>query len=110
MGSPTAPLDLTLSDPERSKSRSLRFQSLVSRKGAQLDPTVTILNINRKPYMASRIIIAFDLQWPCKVKVKVTSILSGRKAVSQQTHDFFCNVALWSLFGHVSPIRCDRVV
>ncbi len=34
MGSPTAPLDFTLSDLERSKSRSPRFWSLISRKGA----------------------------------------------------------------------------
>ncbi len=47
-----APLHLTLSDLERSKSRSLRFQSLISRKGAQLGP-VLLLNINKKPYMGS---------------------------------------------------------
>ena len=34
MESPTAPLDLTLGDLERSKSRSPRFQSLISRSGA----------------------------------------------------------------------------
>ncbi len=43
---------LTLSDLERSKSRSVRFQSLISRKGAELDPML-LLTINRKPYMAS---------------------------------------------------------
>ena len=46
MRSPNAPLHLTLSDPERSNSRSLRFQSVISRKGAKL-------TINRKTYMAS---------------------------------------------------------
>ena len=43
---------LTLSDLERSKSRSLRFQRLISRKGAELGPML-LLTINRNPYMAS---------------------------------------------------------
>ncbi len=47
-----APSDLTLSDLERSNSRSIRFQSVISRKGAKLGPML-ILTINRKPYMAS---------------------------------------------------------
>ena len=42
----------TLGDLERSKSKSLRFQSLLSRKGAELDPML-LLTINKKPYMAS---------------------------------------------------------
>ena len=42
----------TLGDLERSKSKSLRFQSLISRKGAELGPML-LLTINRKPYMAS---------------------------------------------------------
>ncbi len=42
----------TLGDLERSKSKSLRFQSLISRKGAELDPML-LLTINRKPDMAS---------------------------------------------------------
>ncbi len=46
------PSHLTLRDPERSKSRSLRFQSLISSKGADLDPML-VLTINTKPYMAS---------------------------------------------------------
>ena len=47
-----APSLLTFSDLERSKSRSLRFQTLISRKGAELGPML-LLTINRKPYMAS---------------------------------------------------------
>ncbi len=43
---------LILSDLERSKSRSLTFQSLISRKGAELGRKL-LLSINRKPYMAS---------------------------------------------------------
>ncbi len=45
---------LTLSDLERSESRSLGFQSLISRKGVELGPMI-LLTINRKPYMASLI-------------------------------------------------------
>ncbi len=52
MESPTAPLNLTLSDLERSNSRSPRFWRLISRKGAQLSPML-LLHINRKPYMGS---------------------------------------------------------
>ncbi len=68
MGSPTAPLDLALTDPEQLKSRSLRFQSLISRNGANsaklLGPityfevmgpksnSMLLLTINRKKYMA----------------------------------------------------------
>ena len=52
MGSPIVPSHLTSGNLERSKSRSLRFQSLISRKGAKLGP-VLLLNINRKRYMGS---------------------------------------------------------
>ena len=38
----TASLDLTLGDLGRSKSRSLRFQSLISRNGAKLGPMLLI--------------------------------------------------------------------
>ena len=43
---------LILSDLERPKSRSLGFQSLISRKGAELG-SMLLLTIKRKPYMAS---------------------------------------------------------
>ncbi len=52
MTNPMTPSLLPLSDLERSRSRSLRFQSLISRKGTELDPML-VLTINRKPYMAS---------------------------------------------------------
>ncbi len=82
MESPMEASHLTLSDLERSKSRSLRFQSLISRKGAQLGPML-LLNINRKPYMGSpmTINVKFDLEWPWKVKVKVTQVSSGSRCV-----------------------------
>ena len=46
------PSFLTLSDFERSTSRSLGFQCLISRKGVELGPMLLLI-INRKPYMAS---------------------------------------------------------
>ncbi len=54
MASPISTSLLTLSDLERSKSRSLGFQRLISRKGAELGP-ILVLTINRKPYIASPI-------------------------------------------------------
>ncbi len=38
MGSEVALSDLTLDDLKRSKSRALRFQNVISRKGAKLGP------------------------------------------------------------------------
>ncbi len=55
---------LTLSDLERSKSRSPKFQNLVSCKGAELGPMLLhVLNINRKAYTQygeSNDIMTFD--------------------------------------------------
>ncbi len=42
MASPMTPSLLTLSDLERSKSISLRFQSVISRKGADLGPMLVL--------------------------------------------------------------------
>ena len=50
--SPVAQSHLTLSDLERSKSRSLGFQSFISRTGGHLSHMLQ-LNINRKLYMGS---------------------------------------------------------
>ena len=52
MRSPVALSHLTLSDTERSKSRSLKFRSLISHNTAYLGPKL-LLNNNRKPYMRS---------------------------------------------------------
>ncbi len=52
MQSPTAPLDLTLSELERTTSMSPRFQSPLSRNGAKLSPMLLLI-INKKAYMAS---------------------------------------------------------
>ncbi len=52
MGSPLTPSHLTLSDLERSKSRSLRFRSLISCKVTKL-VHMLLLNIERKAYMGS---------------------------------------------------------
>ena len=53
MGSPMTLSFLTLADLERSKLRSLGYQSLISRKRAELGPVLP-LTINGKPYMASQ--------------------------------------------------------
>ncbi len=50
MGSPLQLSHLTVSDSESSISRSLRFQKLISRKGAALGHILQ-LKINRKPHM-----------------------------------------------------------
>ncbi len=52
MASLITPSLWTLSDLERSKSKSFRFQSLISRKGADYG-RMLLLPINRTPYMAS---------------------------------------------------------
>ena len=52
MGSPVALSHLTLSDLERSKSRALRFESLICHKGAELG-RMLLLIITRKAYMGS---------------------------------------------------------
>ena len=52
---------LTLSDLERARSRLLIFQSLISRKGAELD-SILLLNINRKPHMGSPMTVKCDLE------------------------------------------------
>ncbi len=54
MTSPMTSSHLTLSDLERSNSRSLIYQSLISCTGAELGPML-LLNINRKAYMGSQI-------------------------------------------------------
>ncbi len=50
--SPMTSSHLTLSDLERSNSRSLRFQSLISCEGVELGHRL-LLNINSKAYMGS---------------------------------------------------------
>ncbi len=56
MGSSMAPSHLTLSDLERSKPRSLRFQSFISRKVAQLGPML-LINMNH----------IWAVQWHCQI-------------------------------------------
>ncbi len=52
MGTPVTLSHLTLGESERLNSRSLRFRSLISCKGAELGHML-LLKINRKAYMAS---------------------------------------------------------
>ncbi len=61
MGSPMTLSHLTLSDLERSKSRSLKFRKLIFRKGAELGHML-LLNINRKAYMGSPVTLS-QLSW-----------------------------------------------
>ncbi len=60
LASPMTSSYLTLSKLERSKSRSLRFRSFVSYKRAVLGH-ILLLNINRKAYMGSPLVITFGL-------------------------------------------------
>ncbi len=54
MGRPVTLSYVTLPDLERSKSRSLQFRSIISRKGAvRAYITININMINRKSYMGS---------------------------------------------------------
>ncbi len=55
MEGPKTPSHLTLSDLERSKSRSLRFRSIISCKGVELGH-VLLLKVNRKPCMGSSLV------------------------------------------------------
>ncbi len=64
---------LTLSFVQRSKSRSLRFRSNISRKGAEVDRGLQ-LNINRKAYMGSPLLQLRLTLVTLKVNIKVTQI------------------------------------
>ncbi len=83
MASPMTPSILILSDLERSKSRSLRFQSLISRKGAELGP-ILLLTINRKAYMASLITSSIwtlsDLERSKSKSFRFQSLISRKRA------------------------------
>ncbi len=61
-----------LGNLERSYLRSLIFWSPISHEGAKLGHML-LININGKPYTWE--VLIFDLQWPWKIKVKVTQIL-----------------------------------
>ena len=52
----------TLGGLERSKSKSLRFQSLISHKGAELDPMNPINHQQETLYGDSNDTITFDLE------------------------------------------------
>ncbi len=69
---------LTLSDLEKSKLRSVRFGSFISRKGVYiLGPTLQF-NINRKPIMRSPMSLwHLTSNWLWKIKIKATKILKS---------------------------------
>ncbi len=55
MGCPMTLSHLTLCDLERSKSRSLRFRSIISCEGTEFGHML-LLNINRKAYMGNLLV------------------------------------------------------
>ncbi len=73
------PSHLTLSDPERSKSRSLIFRSIISGKGAELGHML-LLNISRKAYMGSQLVWLYLILLILKVNFKVTRLISRKRA------------------------------
>ncbi len=77
------PSHSTLSGLGRSQSRSLRFRSLLSCKGADLGHML-LLNINRKAYMWSPITLSHltlsDLERPNSRSLRFRSLIS-RKGV-----------------------------
>ena len=81
--SPMAHLHLTLSDLERSNSRSPIFQSPISRKGAELGP-ILVLTINRKPHigspMTSRHLTLSDLERSKSRSPNVQNLISRKRA------------------------------
>ena len=96
---------LTLGDLERSKSRSLRFQSLISRKAAELG-LVLLLAINRKPYMATpmtpSVLTLSDLE---RSKSKVTQILKLISHKGTQIRPYVTNIhQLDTIYGESNDI------
>ncbi len=77
------PSHSTLSDLERSNSRSLRFWSLVSRKRAELGH-MFLLNINRKPYIGSSMTLSHltlsDLETSISRSLRYQRLISRKKA------------------------------
>ncbi len=83
MVSPMTLSHLTLSDLERSISRSLRFKTLISRKGPELGHML-LLNINRKPYMGSPVTLSHltlgDLERSNSRSLRFRSLISCKGA------------------------------
>ncbi len=94
--SPMTSSHLTLSDLERSNSRSLRFWSLISCKGAELGHMLP-WNINRKAYMGSPIVC---LHWLCR------SDLERSMSKSLRFWRFICHK--WAKNGHMLLVNSDR--
>ncbi len=68
---------------ERSNSRSIRFQSVISRKGSKLGPML-LLTINRKPYIASpmtpSLLTLSDLERSKSRSLRFQSLISRKGA------------------------------
>ncbi len=67
MGESNAPSHLTLSEVGKSKSRSLRLQSLISHRGVELGHML-LLTIIKKPCMGNPIISHLTLSDPVRSK------------------------------------------
>ncbi len=62
MGRPTVPSDVTLSDPERSKSKPFTFGSVIAHKRGELDFTLLLVTNRKSIYGESNGTITFDLE------------------------------------------------
>ncbi len=85
-----------LCDRERSTSRSLRFQSLLSWKGAELGH-ILLLNIHRNMhwYGESSGVVTFDLEWPWRSNSRS---LRFRSPISRQVAEL----------GHMLLLNINR--
>ena len=68
MGSPTAPANLTLSDGERSSSKSFIFRGLVSPKGVALE-LMLLFNMKRKSLWGVQFHHQILITLKCQVQV-----------------------------------------
>ncbi len=115
MENPTTPSPSTLTDLERSKSRSLRFRSLISCKGREFGHML-LLNINRKAYMDSPMTLsdltASDLERSISKSLRFQRLIS-RKA-TELGHMLLLNINRKSYMGspippsHLTLIDLDR--
>ena len=83
MENPMTPSHSTLSDLERSKSRSQRFQRFISYKGAELGHML-LLSINGKGYMGSPITLSYltlsDLERSISRSLRYQRLISRKAA------------------------------
>ncbi len=107
---PTTSSHLTLSDLQRSNSRSLTFWSRIYHKGAELGHML-LLNINRKAYMRSQITLLHltrsDLERSRSRSLKFRKFLS-RKG-TELDHYWKLRCRIWSKIDTCIVRYCVRV-